>query len=328
MRLIRLVLAVGLVLLPLTAEVQQVQRRVVAALWAVPASVAAPYRKALEGGLSELGWIDGQNVTFEHRFPDSPERVPALAAELVALKPSVIVAAVNPVIQAVMAATSTIPIVMIYGVDPVAAGLVVSIGRPGKNVTGLTFDAAPELFAKDIEILRETLPKAKRVAVLRNQEFFNTPGMRGYTDAVRSAGQRLGLELRWWSITGPVDIEKAFREMTAARVDAVYVFGDGFVSFRHYQLIGAQAAKARVPSFYPFREWVQAGGLLSYGPNIADMPRYAAGHIDKILKGTKPGDLPVEQPTKFELVVNLKAARLLGLTIPPSVLLRADQVIE
>jgi putative ABC transport system substrate-binding protein len=294
----------------------------------VPASVAAPYRRALEAGVAEFGWIEGRTVRFEHRFPDSPERIPALAAELVALRPAVIVAVVNPVIQAVMAATSTIPIVMVYAVDPVAAGLVTSIAHPGKNVTGLTFDAAPELFAKDIELLREALPKARRVAVVLDQEFYKTAGMRRYTDAVRGAGQKLGLELRWWPITGAVDIEKAFSEIAAARVDAVYVLGDAFVSFRHYQLIGAQAAKARVPSFYPFREWVDAGGLLSYGPNIADMPRYAAGHIDKILKGADPGSLPVEQPTKFELVINRKAAKALGLTIPQTLLLRADHVIE
>ena len=321
--------SLALLAAPAAADAQQAGKIYrVGVLWGGSEALATPYKRALEGGLRELGWVIETNIRFEHRFPESPDRVPQLAAELVALKPDIIVAAVNPVIEIVKAATSTIPIVMLYAVDPVGSGLVQSLARSGGNVTRLSFDAAPSLIAKGVEFLRETLPKARRVAILWSPSFFAKGALRAYPAAINEACREVAITPHWVVITGPEDIETAFREVIARKYDAIYVMGDTFVSFRHYELIGRLASHGSTPSFYPYRRWVDAGGLMSYGPNIAEMPRYIAGHIDKILKGAKPAGLPVEQPTKFELVVNLKTAKALGLTIPPSLLLRADQVIE
>ena len=254
------------------------------------------------------------------------ERLPALAAELVALKVDVIVAPNTVAALAAKQVTRTLPIVFAVAADPVASGLVTSLARPGGNVTGLSI-LASELVGKCLELLTQAVPGVSRVVVLW------TPGVLGERtdkDMLKGAevtGRALGVRLQFVEARGPADFDRAFSDMTRARAGALTVLpSDMFVNERG-RLVDL-AAKNRLPAVYPWREFVDAGGLMAYGPNIADLYRRAATYVDKILKGRKPADLPVEQPTKFELVINLKAAKALGLTIPPSVLARADQVIE
>ena len=279
---------------------------------------------AFREGLRECGYIEGQNLVIEYRWTgEQLETAPSLAAELVGLKVDLIVAASTPRARAAREATSTIPIVMVYVADPVASGLVASLARPGGNVTGLTFTFGPELVGKHLQLLQEAIPKLYRVAVLLDPAS-PYPAILRRTQA---AAQALGLTLLPYEVRAPEEIEGAFSAMTEARAEALLVLPHPFLFF-HAKRITELAAKSRLPAVYPYREAVEVGGLMAYAADAPAMMRRAATYVDKILKGTKPADLPVERPTKFELVINLKAAEALGLTIPQSLLMLADEVIQ
>jgi putative ABC transport system substrate-binding protein len=274
--------------------------------------------------LRELGYAEGQNIAIESRFAEGKwDQLPSLAAELVRLKVDVIVTYTTPATQAAKQATGTIPIVVAAVIDPVAAGLVASLAHPGGNITGLS-QMVPELVGKQLEILKEVAPKISRVALLGNPANAGNPSqVRHAQNAARTLGMRLhSLEAR-----GPSEIESAFAAMTTERVGAVIILIDSTLIDQRTR-IADLAARRRLPMVSGTIEIAEAGGLMAYGPSVRDMFRRAAAHVDKILKGAKPADLPFEQPTKFDLVINLRTARALGMTIPQSVLLRADQVIQ
>jgi len=279
-------------------------------------------------GLRDLGYVEGRNVVIEYRSAEGKlERLPALGAELVALKVDVILAAGGTLtVLATRQATETIPIVFIGVGDPVASGFVTSLARPGGNLTGLSV-LAPELVGKCLELLTQAVPGVSRVAVLW-QPGTSPPANTTQKDMLKAAevaARALGLRLQVVEAQGPADIDRAFSVMT--RAGALIVLPTPMFSIERRRL-AELGAKNRLPTMFSFRDYVDAGGLMSYGPSIADLFRRAAAYVDKILKGAKPGDLPVEQPTKFELVINLKTAKALGLTVPPSLLARADEVIE
>ena len=277
-------------------------------------------------GLRDLGYIDGRSVILEPRFADvgRPEQFADLARDLVRRKVNVIVALLNPEIGAAKRATSTIPIVMVIGVDPVGLGFVRSLASPGSNVTGNAWDPDPSIYGKYIGFIKEILPRVSRIGALVDTKF---PGSAPYLSAADQAAKNLHVVLLRVEIGKPSDIDTAFSAMADRRVETVIVFG-GTTLFSSRETLVAAARQQKVPIVFPWREGAAAGGLLSFGPSLPDLWRRSAVYVDKILKGAKPGDLPIEQPTKFELIVNLKTARALGLTIPPSLLLRADQVIE
>jgi len=277
----------------------------------------------LRDALRDLGWVQGQSIVFEYRQTLTVDGLDALAAELVNLNVDVIYAGTGAGIRAAMRATKTIPIVMIAGGDPVASGFVASLARPGGNVTGVAAILG-ELTGYRVGLIKETLPGISRVAYLSNR---TNPGNVGSVAEVTRAAQKDGLVVLSFPVSGPEDFESAFARLMKERVGAVWVAPDGLLSAHRIRLAGL-AAKHRVPSFYALREHVEAGGLMSYSPAWSALVRRAAVYIDKILRGAQPSDLPVEQPTHFDLVINLKTAKALGLTIPPSLLLRADQVIE
>ncbi len=279
---------------------------------------------AFRARLAELGHVEGRSIAIESRWAGGRyERLPELAAELVRLKVEVIVTAAVPAIRAAREATSTIPIVMAAVVDPVATGLVASLARPGGNVTGLSV-MSPELVGKQLEMLKEVAPGVSRVAVLWNPtNGGNPPQLRAGEQAARA----LGIRLQPVEARGPADIDPAFDAMARGRAGGLIVLVD--VLFRNQRIrITELAAARRLPAVYGLTEEAEAGGLMAYAPSFVDQYRRAAVYVDKILKGAKPGDLPIEQPTKFELVINLKAARALGLTVPPALLGRADEVIQ
>jgi putative tryptophan/tyrosine transport system substrate-binding protein len=281
--------------------------------------------KALKEGMQDLGYVEGRDITFEHRFADGkPERLPALATELVRLKVDVIVTATNPTTVAAKLATSTIPIVMANGNDPVGAGLVASLARPGGNISGLTQDVGDELWGKRLELLKEVVPKLSRVAILWRPSFEPNATRKKPTEEV---AQKLGLVVRFTEFQEADDFKNAFASMGKERVGGVLVFGDP-VAFERRAQIADFAVRNRLPTIYNIREFVEVGGLMSYGASLADQWRRAATYVDKILKGAKPAELPVEQPMKFELIINLKTAKQIGVTIPPNVLARADKVIK
>jgi putative ABC transport system substrate-binding protein len=280
--------------------------------------------QAFTEGLRSHGWIEGENTTVERRYADEPRRYPTAASELVALRPDVIVTGLGePAILALKHATSAIPIVMLVSVDPIGAGIVASLARPGGNVTGMSI-LASEMGGKRLEILKQAVPRANRVAVLWN------PGYQGkaaeFKD-MQATAAALNVTLQSLEVRAPGDFDNALAIIGRDRPDAMVAFSDP-LTVSHRQRIIEYATKHRLPMISELREFAKAGALMSYGANLADLFRRAAGHVDKILKGARPADLPVEQPTKFELVINLKTAKALGLTIPPSLLLRADQVIE
>jgi putative ABC transport system substrate-binding protein len=278
-------------------------------------------------GLRELGWIEGRNIAIEYRWAANREdQLAALAAELVRLKVDVIVTSSTPAAQAAKRATTTIPIVVTFAADPVGSGLVSSLARPGGNITGLT-TLARGLVAKRLELLKAVAPGSTSMAVLRQPGALGEPAMRAMVEETQAAGRTLGLQLRFVEARGREDLEQAFSAMRGARVGGLLVFPNPML-FEARGSIVAHAARSRLPAVYPWREAASVGGLMSYATNFPDMYRRAASYVDKILKGAKPADLPIEQPTTFELVINLKTARALGLTIPPSLLQRADQVIE
>jgi putative tryptophan/tyrosine transport system substrate-binding protein len=281
---------------------------------------------ALQRGLAELGYVGGRNVVFVNRNAGTQmSRLPDLATELVHSGVDVIVTSINPTTLAAKKATTTIPIIMTVGVDPVAAGLVASLARPGGNVTGLTFDVdAKQLAAKRLEILKELVPSVSRVAILWNPRY--GPGM-SRVKGTEEAAHKLGIMTVSAQLSEQSDLERTFTEIRRARADAVTVLSDPVVVARRTEITGL-AARYRIPAIYALREFVQDGGLVSYATSLLDQWRRAARYVDKILHGTKPSELPVEQPTAFELWINLKTAKALGLTIPPALRLRADKVVE
>jgi len=283
--------------------------------------------EAFRQGLRDLGYVEGRNVVIEYRDAEGKlERLPALAAELVALKVDVIMAPGTPHALAAKQATRTLPIVFAFVVDPVTDGLVTSLARPGGNVTGLS-NLAPELVGKRLELLTQAVPGVGRVAVLWQPGAVPEPTGKDMLKEADVAARALGVRLQFVEARGPADIDRAFSEVTRARAGALTVVA-GNMFFNERRRLVDLAAKHRLPAVYPLREFVDAGGLMAYGANLADVLRRAATYVDKILKGAKPADLPVEQPTKFELVINLKTAKALGVRIPPSVLGRADEIIR
>jgi len=321
------VIAGGFLAAPLAAEAQpagKVPR--IGFLGGRTPSDTSPLLDAFRQGLHELGWVEGQNIVLDYRFAEGRfDRLPDLAAEVVRLKVDIIVAAGGtPTAAAAKNATGTIPIVMIAVRDPVGTGLIASLARPRGNVTGLSDSAGLEIVGKQLELLKETVPKIRRVAILSNPaNLYHPLAIRELNAAPRS----LGMQLQLLEARGPNEFDGAFAAMAKERVGALLVLADGMFNL-HRTRLADLAARSRLPAAYGWREYVEAGGLMSYGPSLRDLFRRSATYLDKILKGAKPGDLPVEQPTKFELVINLKTAKALGLTIPPSVLRRADEVIE
>ncbi len=281
--------------------------------------------EAFRQGLREHGYSEGKTFVLEPRYGEArAERLPELARELVGLKVDVIVAATDRVIAAVIQQTQTIPIVMANSTDPVSTGLVASLARPGGNVTGLS-TISPELSGKRLELLREAVPRLSRVAFIWNPD---VPGGTLQYKEAEGAARALRLQLQAVEVRRLDDLQRAFSAVTKGRAEGLILAWPNPVLFANRGQITSFAQKNRLPSMYPQREFVDAGGLMSYGPSLADLWRRAATYVDKILKGAKPADLPVQQPTRFELVINLKTAKALGLTIPPSVLVRVDQVIQ
>ena len=281
--------------------------------------------EAFRQGLRDLGWVEGQNIVIEYRSAEGRfDRLPDLAAELVRLKMDIIAATPTPAALAARNATGTVPIVGVSLTEPVALGLIASFARPGGNVTGVSYSVGADIFGKDLELLKEVVPKVRRVAVLSNPD---GPAQPLTISNIKGAARSLGLQLLLLEARGPGDFDGAFAAMARERVGALFIVQDpSFIP--HRARLTDLAVKKRLPSVFTQGADVEAGGLMSYGPNFPDMYRRAAIYDDKILKGAKPADLPVEQPTKFELVIKLKTAKALGLTIPQSLLLRADQVIE
>lgn len=285
----------------------------------------SPDWEAFRQGLRERGWVEGQNIVIDYQWAEGQiERFPSLAAELMNRKPDLIVAVTGPAARAAKEATSTIPIVMIYVFDPVGYGLVASLARPGGNITGLMFVVGPEIVGKQLELLKELLPKVSRVAVLLNPDSPTSPVFLRETQA---AAQALAMKLQVVEVRSPDGLKGALAAMTRERADALLVLPQPF-TFANARRIVDLAASSRLPAVYPFKESVEVGGFMAYAANAPDMFRRAATYVDKILKGARPGDLPVEQPAKFELVLNLKTAKALGLTVSPPLLGRADEVIE
>jgi putative ABC transport system substrate-binding protein len=288
-------------------------------------SAIAPRMEAFRQGLRELGYAEGKNIVIERRHAEGKfDRLPALAAELVSLKVDVIVTSGPTATRPAKSATSTIPSVMTFDDDPVGSGFVASLARPGGNITGLS-TLSPEISGKQLELLKEIVPKLGRVAVIGTS---TRQGTKQTLKEMEPAAGAFGVKLQYLDVQNPKDIESVFRAATTkGRADAILVLQSPVFN-SHRAQIADLALKSRLPATYPRREFVEDGGLMSYGVSISDLDRRAAGYVDKILKGAKPADLPVEQPTKFELVINLNAAKQIGLTIPPNVLARADKVIR
>ena len=286
-----------------------------------------PLVAALRQGLHDLGYVDNQTLVIEFRSAEGkPERLAELAAELVALKVNIIVTLATPGALAARYATATIPVVVAAMADPARDGLVASLARPGGNITGSTF-LGPELIPKRLGLLKEVVPGASRVGVLWHPGVYSDRTMADMLKETETTAQALSLRLQLLGANGPGDFDRLFSEAGRNHDDALLVFPSPML-YLQYRRIVDLAASHRLPAVYPWREAVDAGGLVAYGANIADLLHHAAAYVDKIFRGARPGDLPIEQPTKFELVVNLKTAKALGLAIQPSVLARADQVIE
>jgi len=318
-------LALGTLLAPLAADAQQAGKVARIGYVGVSSASAVPHAdEAFRHGLRDLGYVEGQNIAIEYRWAEGQlDRLPDLAAELVRLKVDVIVASSTPTALAAKNATRTIPIVFVTAGDPVGSGLVAGIARPGGNITGLSL-LAPEIVAKQLQLLKEAVPQASRVAVLSNPANPYTALMVKETEA---AARSLGMWVQLLGVRGADAFDSAFSAVTKGRASALFVLFDPFL-FAHRTRIAEFANKNRLPAMYPHREYAETGGLMAYGADIRDNFRRAATYVHKILTGTKPADLPVEQPTKFELVINLKTAKAMGLTIPQSVLIRADEVIR
>jgi putative ABC transport system substrate-binding protein len=322
MRLIGLALflTIGLLAAPRAAEAQQAGK-----VYRVGLLLMAPRDTGpLKIGLRDLGWVENQNFVFEYRSADGrPERLTALVDDLLKRNVDIIVALDTPPAKAAQAATRTVPIVVFVG-DPVHTGLVASLGRPGGNITGVA-SQTPEIRRKSLQLLKEVLPNARRIGFLvvpQNRAILQS------LDYVKEAGRSLGIEVRRYDISRPEDdLDRLFIRIAQERVDGLVVPGDAILVSRSRQILDL-ATKNRLPGMYPARDWADKGGLMSYGNDFDQQLQRVATYVDKILKGAKPADLPVEQSTKFELVINLKTAKALGLTIPQTLLLRADQVIQ
>lgn len=310
--------------LPLAARTQEAEKRIVGFLGAITAAADGPRLAAFVQRLRELGWIEGRNVLIEARWAEGrSERFAEIAAEFVRLKVDVILTHTTPPLLAAKKATSSIPIVFAAAGDPVGTGAIVSLARPGGNATGLSSQHT-DTVGKRLEILREIAPNLRRLAVLVNMGSAYAELERG---EIQAAARALGLEFAALEVTRGEDIAPAFEAMRRDRIDALYVVPDPITNVNRTRII-TLALSGRLPTMHGFREFIEAGGLVSYGPNWTDMFRRAADYVDKILRGAKPTDLPVEQPNKFDLVVNLTTAKALGITVPPSLLARADEVIE
>ncbi len=318
-------LTLSLLAAPLAAEAQQ--RRNVPRIGVLSTGSPPPTLARLEPfiqGLRELGYVEGQTIAFEYRFADGkPERLPGLAAELIGLKVDVIVTVGTPAAVAAKQATSKIPIVIAIAADPVGAGLVASLARPGWNVTGMA-NLDTELSGKRLEILKEVVPGLSRVAILWNPA---NPAHRPALGESEVAARAIGVQLQPVEVRAPNEFTSAFSAMSSERASALMLLADSMFSSHRARVVDL-AAKSRLPSMFWVKDFVAAGGLMSYGASYPDLYRRAATYVDKILKGAKPADLPMEQPMKFELVINLKTAQALGLTIPQSLLFQADEVIQ
>jgi putative tryptophan/tyrosine transport system substrate-binding protein len=324
----RLALSVIVFVLVVAGAVAEAQQPTkiprIGVLGATPLSANLARIKALREGLGELGYVEGKNIAIEWRFLEGKvDRLPALAAELTHLKVDVLVAFGPTSTHAAKEATNTIPIVMAQVNDPIAAGFVASLARPGGNITGLSI-MAPELSGKQLELLKEIVPKLSRVAI------FGTSTQPGNAQSVKEAelaAKTLGLELQYLDVVDPEDVDAAFRNAVSKRAHAIIFLQSPVFSSRR-KALAELAVKNRLPAMYPQTDYMDAGGLMFYGPSTSDLFHRAATYVDKILKGRTPADLPVEQPTKFEFIINLKAAKQIGLTIPPNVLARADRVLK
>ena len=308
-----------------SAEAQQPQKIPLIGRLSPGSPSANPARtEAFRQGLRELEYVEGKNIVIERRSAEGRlDRLPALAAELVRLKVDIIVTAGPAATRAAKEATSTIPIVMTNDSDPVATGFIASLSHPGGNITGLsTF--APELSGKQLELLKEVVPKLSRVAVLGTS---TSPSTVHVLKEIELAARALKVKFQFLDVQNPEDIESTFRAIKKERAEAVLLLATGPLASQRTQVVDL-AVKNRLPAMYPSLDFVEAGGLMSYGTNYTDLDRRAATYVDKILKGRKPADLPVEQPIKFEFIINLKAAKQIGLTIPPKVLSRADKVLR
>ena len=294
--------------------------------------LSTPTRESVERGvqaflrkLQQLGWVDGRNLAVEYRWAEGyVERLPELAAELVARKVDVIVAPAGSAALAAKRATRSIPIVMIFPSDPVELGLVASLSRPGGNVTGTTFAPGPEIFGKQLQILKEAIPRAARIAILSNPA---DSSFAMQMKEVEATARALRLRLQRVDARGPDDFERVFAEMAREQAEALVVDGSS-TYLAHRARLAELALKARMPTMCSFRESVEAGGLMAYAVNMADFVGHAAVYVDKILRGARPADLPIEQPTRFELIINLKVAKALGITIAQALLVRADEVLR
>ena len=323
---ITLVIGASALALPLAANAQQTAKIARIGYLASNLGNQGPV-EAFRQGLRELGYVEGRNVVIEYRDAQGKlEPLPTLAAELVARKVDVIGASSTAAALAAKRVTTVVPIVFATVPDPVASGLVASLARPGGNVTGLS-NLNADLVGKGLEYLTQAVPGIRRVAVLWQPGAFGERTEREMLKAAEVAAGALGIQLQFVEALGPSDIDKAFSEITGARAEAVTVLVSGMLLGERSRLVDL-AARNRLPVVYTFRELADAGGLMSYGTSLADLFRRAASYVDKILKGAKPADLPVEQPIKLELVINLKTAQALGLTMPPTLVARADQVIE
>jgi ABC-type uncharacterized transport system substrate-binding protein len=310
---------------PLAAGAQQAGKTARVGLLMLPphSGVGGAYVQALREGLHELGYVEGRNLLLEIRWAEGrPDLLPGLAAELLSTQPDVLVTSGSEAILTLKRATRVVPIIMASVMDPVALGIGASLAQPGGNLTGLSI-LSRELTSKRLQLLRETLPRLSKVAVLWNPD---NPGNVLMLREVETASQTLGLEWQAVAVRQPDELASAFKAILGA-TNGILVIEDSMLVSHHSRIVES-VARTRLPAMYAFRQFVDAGGLMSYGPNIPDSFRRAAVYVDKILKGSKPADLPLEQATKFELIINLKTAKALGLTIPPSLLLRADQVIE
>jgi len=318
------IIAVLVLVQPRAADAQAMQRLPRVGILAEDSGGPAPTRERFEAGLREHGYVHGTNVVLERRFAEGRlERLPELAGELVRLGVDVIVAASERGAVAARGATSVIPIVMILGVDPVAQGLAQELGRPGGNVTGLTVDPGAEILAKRLQLLRQIVPGAQTIAVLTEPLASATPRLRSVEEAAAASG----VSLVRFDVRRRDELPRAFTAMSKARAEALLVSGASVLYFAKRD-IADLALKHRLPAIYPLRDYTEAGGLISYGVDVLDLFRRGGGYVARILKGARPQDLPIEQPTKFELSINSKTAQALGVTIPPSLLLQANTVIE
>ena len=316
----------GLLVTPLKARAQPAGKvRHIGLLSAGSSTDPPPVNEAFRQRLRELGWVEGQNIVIDYRFAEYRyDRLPDLAAELVRLEVDIIVAPATPAAIAAKNATGTIPIVMIGVGDPVGSGLIASLAHPGGNVTGLTYSGASmDIYAKQLELLREAVPKVRRVAILSNP---TNPAHPLWTKQIKDAGRSLAVGLQFVEARGPAEFDGAFSAMANEHAGALLVVADSLFML-HRIRIADLAAKGRLP-LLGYKELVDAGGFMSYGPSLLDFGRRAAVYVDKILRGAKPADLPVEQPAKLDLVINLRTAKALGIAVPQSLLLRADEVIR